>query len=143
MTTQHTPGRLKLFTVYAIPELHTQDGVFVACTSHPDGEADARRMVAAWNACLEIPTELLENLADDEATIAPIYRDLLVQRDALLEALKLAHGALYQAAADLNDWGCYAPAHFQTKHRLADDVQAYVNAAESVRVAITRAEGKQ
>lgn len=105
-------------------------------------KANARRLVAAWNACEGIPTEVLENLADDGATIAPIFRDLLVQSDALLEALKLAHGALNQAAADLNDWGCYAPAHFQTKHRLADNVQAYVNAAESVRAAIAKAEGR-
>ena len=50
--------------------------------------SNARRLVAAWNACEGIPTGMLENLADDGATIAPIYRDLLVQRDELLEALK-------------------------------------------------------
>ena len=51
-------------------------------------EANARRLVAAWNACEGIPTEVLENLADDGATIAPIYRDLLVQRDQLIDQLK-------------------------------------------------------
>jgi hypothetical protein len=55
---------------------------------HDDAEANARRLVAAWNACGGIPTENLE-LAKYAATIA-FLKTVEQQRDELLEALKEA-----------------------------------------------------
>jgi hypothetical protein len=121
----HTPGLLKIGRVDHKEQVIEIDAVSSTAwanaypwegliTCHGDDEyrtqgsavmeANARRVVACWNACLDVPTEVLENLADDGATIAPIYRDLLVQRDELLKALKLAaeinpYGSVENAAA--------------------------------------------
>jgi hypothetical protein len=54
----------------------------------PEEDANARRLVAAWNACGGIPTENLE-LAKYAATIA-FLKTVEQQRDELLEALKEA-----------------------------------------------------
>lgn len=95
---------------------------------------------------LNVAVEIFDNDGCPETAIqgldAAATAGLVRQREELLEALKLAHGALRQAAADVNDWGAYAPAHFQAKHKLADDVQAYSNAADSARAAIAKAQGE-
>ena len=146
MTTEHTKGRLEVkHCGYDGLFIHIQqiDGdPYPRVLAEAWSEKDARRLVAAWNACDGVPTELLENLVDDDGSVTPFYRDLLVQRDELLEALKLAHSALRQASTDIADWGAYAPAHFQSRHKLSDDVQAYMNAAESARAAIAKVEQK-
>jgi len=153
MSGQHTPGRLvaelDTYPVMVLSESETwplvdelgneegRAGVFVANTG--DSKANARRLVACWNFCLDMQTETLESMT---STAYQMLMEKAAEKQELLDALKLAHGALHQAAADLNDWGCYAPAHFQAKHRLTDDVQAYVNAAETVRAAIAKVERK-
>lgn len=110
-------------------------------------EANARRMVACWNACIDIDTDTLVELGPETTLVKIAIKALekvdeaLMRNAELLEALKLARGALRQAATDVSDWGAYAPAHFQTKHKLADDVQAYNNAADSAHAAIAKAEG--
>lgn len=92
MTTQHTPGRLKVGRHGAIvggPEFEFVNGsgvkqLAMTCVV-PEGvdgdqESNARRLVAAWNACEGVPTEKLENFAAVGAII-------LSQRDELVEAL--------------------------------------------------------
>ena len=139
MTTQHTPGRLKVGRIS-----HSEQSAEIDAESstawmgaYPwEGlaecrgcdeqktrgsevmEANARRLVAAWNACLEIPTEVLENLADDGGTIAPIYRDLLVQRNELLEALK-AVVALWDHHCIAHDDGQPSPLHIKARAAIA------------------------
>ena len=87
MSAQHTPGRLVVRGGYSI---YTTDGTPVADTcltaSIPDNdEANARRLVACWNACEGIDTEYLEG--DDSL---PHYaRRLMAQRDELLAALRM------------------------------------------------------
>lgn len=87
MTTQHTQGRLKIgerqrdvFAILAEIDECPVGGAF--------SSEDARRLVAAWNACEGMPTTLLEASALHEIT-----QNLLiakVQRDELLAALKSA-----------------------------------------------------
>ena len=117
MSAQHTPGQLLTAGDYP-------NGQTSICTHTGTGwrevakaEADARRLVACWNACLEVPTELLENLADDGATIAPIYRDLIVQRDELLAALKVMLRD-YAAVHDIGDLELQ-PAIYQARAAIA------------------------
>ena len=145
MSEQHTQGRL---------HVAGQDKVQIRSDKHQiakawsfagkTGQENARRLVACWNACEGISTDELETTGGAAVGWTRTASKLIhatTQRDELLAALKLARGALRQAATDVSDWGAYAPAHFQTKHKLADDVQAYNNAADSAHAAITKMEG--
>ena len=137
MTTEHTKGKLHVAGQEQVQIRSDKHQVAKAwCFAGKTGQANARRLVAAWNCCDGLPTPDLENSALPE-----ILKNLLeakAQRDELLEALKLASGALCRAATDIAEWGAYAPAHFQSKHKLADDVQAYVNAADHAHAAIAK-----
>lgn len=62
-----------------------KDGIVVS--TRWDHEANARRLVACWNACEDVPIELLE-----EHT-AP-FSELRAQRDELLAALERAERKL-------------------------------------------------
>jgi hypothetical protein len=57
--------------------------------------ANARRLVACWNAAIGIPTEELEAAADGR--LLNIFEGLISERDELLEALKVAHSHLDMA----------------------------------------------
>lgn len=101
MNTQHTPVRLRASTngtfgqdteaVYIFTNEPWGSLVASLKTSpmSPNAEADTRRLVACWNACYGVPTEVLEaqqagglpwNVADQI--------DARLQRDELLAALK-------------------------------------------------------
>jgi hypothetical protein len=87
MSTQHTQGRLEAIgDVILFPP---QNGAFRGFNLEgcPNPEANARRLVACWNACEGVPTEMLEEYP------AP-FTELHAQRDELLEALELAMPAL-------------------------------------------------
>lgn len=92
---QHTPGRIKAFNLYATPEIRDQQDNFIATVK--DGSdraaADARRLVACWNACDGVSTKLLEE------SPAP-FSQLRAERDELLEALKKASVVLACACVD-------------------------------------------
>ena len=102
MSTSHTPGRLKIFTAYAMPEIRTQDDVFVANTP-PRTEANARRLVACWNACEGISTDELERHADDTAPVFALLTETWAQRDELLAAIGACRDAMPETAAQVND----------------------------------------
>jgi hypothetical protein len=108
MSAQHTQGRLEVHAhTYAIADTGDYDSVFeiwdnngkaIAWFGGTDSdEANARRIVACWNACEGIRTEALEHRAhllkahDDELAT------LTTQRDKLLAALIEAREALQMA----------------------------------------------
>ena len=115
MSKQHTQGKLKVVSTYAIPEIRDQEDhfVFAAGSASPQSFVDARRLVACWNACEGISTDLLENLTLTGDTIAArlklrdaTERELAAQRDELLEALTqtLAQCLIWQG--EPNEWSC-------------------------------------
>lgn len=55
--------------------------------ANPDPRPDARRLVAAWNACDGISTEVLEGIPGVMKATVP-YHELKAQRDELLAALE-------------------------------------------------------
>ena len=95
MTTQHTPGRLHVNKDVGI---YSDKGRLIASVHTPitqHGNADARRLVACWNACDGLTTEHLENIDMLGETLAGRFaafhaseRELMDTRDELLEALK-------------------------------------------------------
>ena len=115
MSAQHTPGRLAVRGGYSI---YTTDGTPVADTcltaSIPDNdEANARRLVACWNACEGIQTELLEHYygdrggldaALDQASLRD-HTTAVQQRDELLAALKMVQSQCESmVGADWRKW---------------------------------------
>lgn len=93
---QHTPGRLSLFTLYADPEIRQADaGVLVAvvppwgvASEQPDARhANARRLVACWNACDGLLTEQVEQI-DGLLPAKLSYQVMQRQREALLADLE-------------------------------------------------------
>ena len=84
--------------------------------------ANARRLVACWNACEGLTTENLESVLTVGDTLASRFKarddiesDLTKQRDELLASLK-------EARELVEDWGAYAPAYMQEKHDLEGDM---------------------
>ena len=74
--------------------LRTANGVIVGFVvdhrrdySEPDTRASARRLVACWNACEGLPTEVLEHAASTGDSLGGHIK-LTAQRDELLAALK-------------------------------------------------------
>lgn len=57
---EHTQGKLSLIRQHADAELRDAAGNLVAVIVVDSSPADARRIVAAWNACQGIPTDVLE-----------------------------------------------------------------------------------
>lgn len=115
MSAQHTQGKLKVVSTYAIPEIRDQadNFLFAAGSASPQSFVNARRLAACWNACEGISTDLLENLTLTGDTIAArlklrdaTERDLATQRDELLEALTqtLAQCLIWQG--EPNEWSC-------------------------------------
>lgn len=85
MSEQHTPGRLRVEKSTLI--FANNAGGF--CISQcPSPEANARRLVACWNALDGISTTAIED-AERSGSIA--YR-VITQRDELLSALKHIEG---------------------------------------------------
>lgn len=96
--TNNTQGHLKAFNNYAEPELRDEDDKLFAVLQGRTA-ADARRLVACWNACQGISTEDLDlhynagglDAALDEASLRSQVA-VTQQRDALLSALELVLG---------------------------------------------------
>lgn len=89
MSEKHTQGRLVVrggFSIYA-DEGKTPVADTCLTASVPDNdEANARRLVACWNACQGVPTEVLEGgLVADQ-----LWGHLTAQRGTLLAALRCA-----------------------------------------------------
>lgn len=88
MSTQHTPGRMKHAVLMGSITVGFRDEAIFHCglglrhhSVVAEQEQNARRLVACWNACLDVPTELLENYP------APFSR-LREERDELLSMLR-------------------------------------------------------
>lgn len=84
--------------------------------------ANARRLVACWNACNGIDLEYLEG--DD--SLPHFARRMMEQRDDLLNALK-------NAREMVEDWGSYASPYFQGKHDFTGDLTKLDSAIDAVR----------
>lgn len=99
---EHTKGRAR---VSLAPPTKAQgidiligDARFLCCVPlHPDymgleklaDHANARRLVACWNACERLSTEALEDGCEPALANAKIRGDLLsIERDELIEALR-------------------------------------------------------
>lgn len=112
MSAQHTPGRLtvavEIFDNDGMPEtaLQALGGAATVAVALDFGsnnpgmrEANARRLVACWNACEGIDTEYLEG--DDSL---PHYaRRLMAQRDELLAELERERESRKTAQMRLHD----------------------------------------
>lgn len=109
MSAQHTPGRLKVQHPHAGDrgwEVAFEPGLEQVCQNV--SEANARRLVACWNACEGIETYALELMTGDlsireqisvagKAKKPPSKRAVVYrrQRDELLAALKRIEGAAH------------------------------------------------
>jgi hypothetical protein len=116
MSTEHTPGRLKVgqhlgsLSSFCI---HMDVGdkgrgteiVEAVCgLSTEQRLANARRLVACWNACEGISTENLEdNLPVIE--LAHLYNDVIEQRDQLLKVLDCIEKWDQHTTEFAVDWG--------------------------------------
>ena len=104
-STQHTPGRLiaRNFSIYAADgKTPVADTCLIASVADCD-IGNARRLVAAWNACEGIDTEVLENLL----LMGDTFKSRFAARDkaedelaAEVAALKALRDELARAASD-------------------------------------------
>lgn len=89
MSGKHTPGKLYVTLddgVYGGRMIIADGrGPCIAEVMYADAQANARRLVACWNACAAIPTASLE---DGAADILAHSIDLMKQRDELLSELR-------------------------------------------------------
>jgi len=128
----HTQGELIVKGGYSIYADEGKTPVADACINAISdlSEANARRLVACWNASIGIPTAELEAAADGR--LLNIFEGLISERDELLAALKQVIGVIDAAGL----------------HNLSNGVQLgqtvwYVKASDAkdaARAAIERAE---
>lgn len=105
---KHTPGRLYIRTnrhpntdgtpwgwvdLYEPGSMRqaSPEGIQATWSRGQQSEANARRLVACWNACEGIDTEYLEG----NDSLPHYARRLMAQRDELLQALKQMLDAFY------------------------------------------------
>lgn len=138
MTTQHTQGRLHIVESdehwgRINGNITSDNGEMLGsiwCGTSSQNREDARRLVACWNACNGLSTEHMENIDMLGETLAGRFeafreseRELIVQRDELLAALKL-----------LWHWTKVEHEHFEQS--MPDDF-----ICDAVEAAIAKAEG--
>lgn len=110
MTTTHTQGRLRIGTHNTTlvsdadgPGVRGYDspsygGFMVAESVHPE---NARRLVACWNACIDIPTEALESVQDCDTPVFQLLTQTWEERDAMR--------ALLHRVTQSTEWSCMEP----------------------------------
>lgn len=84
----HTPGLLKLHAKYP-QDIVTPDGHYTVARTLPQptiavAEANARRLVACWNAFDGVPTSTIESMG---GVVRGACADLMTQRDELAQAV--------------------------------------------------------
>jgi hypothetical protein len=84
---EHTEGKLMLDRT----SLCDKRGILVAWTetssrSDEENEANARRLVACWNACGNIPTKWLESVSEELSVRS--FAQTIQERDELLAVLR-------------------------------------------------------
>lgn len=94
MSAQHTPGRLIVRNGYSLYAADGKTPVADTCLTNsvPDNdEANARRLVACWNACEGLPDEFLNSNPIKQLVQSLWDRnsELEGQRDELLAALRM------------------------------------------------------
>lgn len=103
---KHTPGRL-VFSEDGLEELKNQSQIL----ENESGELilyfkfhnreEARRLAACWNACEGVPIDVLDSsMAGGMPWSVPDQIEKMVERDELLEALRLADAML--SGANMN-----------------------------------------
>jgi hypothetical protein len=98
MSAQHTPGRVRVQHPHAGDrgwEVAFEPGLEQLCQDI--SQANARRLVACWNACegIEDPENVIPQLRRANDLVQQL-EPLRIQRDELLEALRIAKTALVQ-----------------------------------------------
>lgn len=89
MSAQHTPGRIRYdFEPGYCGELIASNGTTVATFTDEPSKADAKRLVACWNACDGISTELLEAAPYKDSAAFMAFLKVEGQRDELLDSIK-------------------------------------------------------
>ena len=138
MSAQHTQGKLKVVSTYAIPEIRDQEDhfVFAAGSASPQSFVNARRLAACWNACEGLPTEKLEiSPIFDVAMEAKRYlASVEKQRDELLEALR-------EMAERIEDHPAYEALTEEEEDLTGGDTAELSYLARVGRTAIAKAEG--
>jgi len=99
MNTKHTAGRL-VIEKGSMFQANDESGKIVA--SGIESKANARRLVACWNACEGISTEALEH-GHEVVLTNRIYQALMRDRDELIEALGLMFKAWEQLMPNLKN----------------------------------------
>jgi hypothetical protein len=105
----HTQGKLIVRGGYSI---YTEDGTIpiadacVTASKKTNDEANARRLVACWNACDILPTETLEIMGNLSDAIGSEFNKIKAERDSLravnAELLAFAHEWLERQGTDSN-----------------------------------------
>ena len=140
MNAQHTPGRLTVRGGYSIYADDGKTPVADTCLSNSipaNDEANARRLVACWNACEGLTTEHLENIDMLGETLAGRFaafhaseRELMDTRDELLAALKDVLAAVR-----------YSSGLPETVMQFEEKLDRIKAASKRANAAITKAEG--
>lgn len=98
LAVEHTAGSIRYdYEPGYCGELIAQDGMTVAAFVNEPSEADARRLVACWNACEGVPTEVLE--AQQSGGLPWSVADQIEQRvqfNAYKEGSEEAFGAVVE-----------------------------------------------
>lgn len=142
MSAQHAPGRLRLFDTYIDPEIRDDNDKLVAVVLAEKAKS-ARRLVAAWNACEDITTGELEEIAATGGMLGPRedVAQIAKQRDELLEALKEAATSL-ETISILSGKKTFGQPPLETYMDDFMQVRGYANSRMAVaRAAIAKAEG--
>lgn len=151
----HTQGKLRVGTKYATDIYADRAGHAIARAVNPqatgEDEANARRLVACWNACTAMLTKDVEELAEFgngvmqlivKATDAITDRDELLQQNAVfLDAAKKAIRSLKELVVDDSE---EAPAIQGARMRKQNAVRALgaaIKTAQNNTAAINKAEG--
>ena len=98
---EHTKGRL-VIEKSSMFQANDESGKIVA--SGIESKANARRLVACWNACERISTEALEDGCEPMLANAKLRDDLIaIERDELIEALRETSSMLRAAMLIVDD----------------------------------------
>jgi hypothetical protein len=91
----HTPGRLRYEHGLLLSEGSPDEMAQIPFYTDRVHDHDARRLVAAWNACEGLSTEALEAYGDKRKhPFKDLFLDMEQKENELLAALKLAHKEL-------------------------------------------------
>lgn len=100
MNTQHTQGRLQAIHGSYLTIVGTNESIG-RCGNHGPHMENARRLAACWNACIDIPTEALEQVEDCDTPVFQLLTQTWEERDAMK--------ALLHRVTQSTEWSCMEP----------------------------------